>query len=202
MEDLYYNKYIKYKIKYQILYEEMYGGDLKSNAKTLNNDLDKYIRKNNSLIILINQLIMDGFKEKKDEIINLEKKIKKRIPNIILELKKNLTTFFDIIMKNNKYQDYRNDITEINELITNLEYYNGQFTNLDQITEKIKNITIKDRRFFSNNKKKLNNIKNSIVIMNGINNKLKEIKRLNLINPIDKNNCLNIEENVQFILTE
>lgn len=202
MEYLYYNKYVKYKRKYEVLYEEMYGGDLKSNAKILNNDLDKYIRKNNSLIILINQLIMDGFKKKKNEIINLEKKIKKRIPNIILELKKNLTTFYDIIIKNNKYQDYRNDITEINELITTLEYYDGQFTNLDQITEKIKNITIKDRRFYSNNKNKLNNIKNSIVIMNGINNKLKEIKRLNLIKSIDKNNCLNIEENVQFILTE
>lgn len=117
MEDLYYNKYVKYKTKYEVLYEEMYGGivniydDKKLKAKynecfTNINKLKLKIDKNNSGII--NhwiEFIED--KQKIKSIKNLRKQIKNNLIVMSSLLKKN---FENIGKMKNRSTDGTNEI--------------------------------------------------------------------------------------------
>ena len=223
MENLYYYKYIKYKLKYDNLYEKMYGGrklelfhrksdNFKVNAKILKKKLSKYKEKNGEIIIKFNQLVNDIIRKKKSEIQQLKDEIIKEMNKLIKKLKKlnndELKNLEKAINKNKnkskngnenmgegKNNNFNNLSNEINKIqdITNIQEIKDIDINIQNIYNIISKITVDKGRIISNNQKTLNNIKDGIVSMNEYNNILSNIKIIDLEQPIKDDYCLNIK---------
>ena len=169
MEDLYYNKYVKYKTKYEVLYDEMYGGfyDTECKHKNINKYILEYITfltHLNSIITIINDKIEQIFDvEENDYKIKNNSKLYKEIEKFIKdEIKENIVNSNDIelsicdkkvnIKVNIKIKDpiFDKINLKINEIIK---------TTIESIFE-LKEFQINFKLNDKNHKKKMNRLNN------------------------------------------
>ena len=189
MEDLYYNKYVKYKTKFEVLYKKMYGGgDTDCTETNLNNFTSIHINRLNYLnevFIIINKKIEENFdvtnniyniKYNSELYTEIDNKIKEKTKEIVSN-KKNDTMGLQYCNQKVNIEIEKEDKKEINykinEIIKNKikDIFNyKRFKNLFNLSDK-RNETIIEK--LKEDKKKILSLINSCQTLTQTQNKTK-----------------------------